>query len=80
MPNICITCLEGDGPLIDEVNSRLNLVASFRRQRFSLIYAKYKAEEGSLTADEGCFVTRCADDVMDRIEFHNGGGVDAVDP
>ncbi len=71
MSNVCITCLEGDGPLIEEVNKRLHLVADFRQDRFKVIYAKYQHDEKSLTADEGCFVTECANDVMRHIEFNN---------
>jgi hypothetical protein len=66
----CTSCIIiGDGPIIEEVNTRLGLVAAFRVAPFKAIYAKYERDESSITASEAQFVLRCAADVIDNKDF-----------
>ncbi len=49
----------GDGPLIEEVNSQKALLSLPNQAKFDIVYAKYKADESSVTEAEILFVLDC---------------------
>ena len=49
----------GDAPLIEEVNDSKNLLSATNQLKFDAVYAKYKANEDSVTEAEVLFVLDC---------------------
>lgn len=60
------TIIIGGGDLIEVIHDNINKLAPFRRQPFLDIYARYKANENSVTLEQQLFVLRCGEDVLDH--------------
>lgn len=59
---ICTVCIiAGDGPIIEEVNTRKSQLTHPLRTKFEAVYAVYQADEAALTQGMFAFVTFCAD-------------------
>jgi hypothetical protein len=57
----CPQCIIiGNGPIIEEVHDRIDLLPAALVPRFSRIYSKYETEESTITADEATYVFFCA--------------------
>jgi hypothetical protein len=57
----CVTCIiAGNGPIIEEVNDRKDVLTPHLQKQFATVYAIYEKDENSLTQGQFAFIAFCA--------------------
>lgn len=60
------TVIVGDRSIVQQIETHLDLVADFRRNRAQALIALYRHNEAAITRDDQQFLLRCAGDIIDH--------------